>query len=81
MDIQVKQMKVYIVISGTYDDSEILGVFANKDNACEFAKSQGKNIDFCYGDEGSPEQVMRVRFKEQDMYDYVVEQYKVRGMP
>ena len=70
-------MKVYIVQSGTYDDSEILKVTNNKESACEFAKSQGKEIDFCYGKEYTDNQIMRVRFKDDEMTDYVVEEYEL----
>ena len=70
-------MKVYIVQSGTYDDSEILKVTTNKESACEFAKSQGKEIEFCYGQEHTNNQIMRVRFKDDEMTDYIVEEYEL----
>ena len=68
-------MKVYVVQSGTYDDSEILKITRDKDKACAFARNQGTEVDFEYGQEYDDNQIMRIRFKNQPMYDYVVHEY------
>ena len=68
---------VYIVQSETYDESEILLVTSDPVRACNLALSQGKEIDFIcdWEEDYTEERIMRVRFKENEHYDFVVDQY------
>ena len=74
-------MKVYIVTEMTYDYSDVLLVTADKDQAIGYAMTQGKEVDFRYADEGVEHQVLRVRFKDDEYCDYIVDEYELKGYP
>lgn len=72
---------VYIVLTGTYDESENIAAYYNKQHAIDHVKKEVGNRPDIWSfkrDSYNDKQILHARAKMYDHYDWVVEKLEIR---